>query len=185
MNKDALLENLPSKPGVYKFKDEWGNIIYVGASRNLKKRVSSYFQKKHDHPVTQKLVSSIHNVEYEIIENIYDVFIRERSLIGFHKPKYNIRWLDDKQYPYLMITKSEDFPRLQIVREKLDEKNVYFGRQIQVKPLRKSLNKLRTLFPICDCKSPVTPSKKTRPCLNYDLKLCPAPCAAKITKEKF
>ncbi|MHA1990735.1 MAG: excinuclease ABC subunit UvrC [Candidatus Hodarchaeales archaeon] len=185
MNKRDLLINIPPRPGVYKFKDKWGNIIYVGASKNLKKRVSSYFQKKHDHPRLRNLVEDINHIEYEIIEKVFDVFIRERALIGLHKPKYNVRWLDDKQYPYLMITKKEDFPRLQIEREKTEEDNLYFGRQTQVKPLRKSLNKLRTLFPICDCKSPVTPSKRTRPCLNYDLKLCPGPCANKISKESY
>ena len=179
------LDNIPQKPGVYKYKDVWGNIIYVGASKNLKKRISSYFQKKHDHPRLKKLVENIDNVEYEIIDNINDVFIRERQLIGIHRPKYNVQWLDDKQYPFLMITDSEEFPRLQIVRERQNDDNLYFGRQTRVKILRNSLREIRKVFPVCDCRSPVIPSKKVRPCLNYDLGLCSAPCAQKIKTEQY
>ena len=133
----------------------------------------------------KKLVENIENVEYEIIDNINDVFIRERQLIGLHRPKYNVQWLDDKQYPFLMITNSEEFPRLQIVREKQNDDNLYFGRQTRVGILRNSLREIRKVFPVCDCRSPVIPSRKVRPCLNYDLGLCSAPCAQKINAEQY
>ena len=93
--------------------------------------------------------------------------------------------LDDKQYPFLVITTSETYPRINILRNKKDSKDLYFERQSYVKPLKKSMKQLRKIFPICDCYKPIVPNKKKRPCLNYDLKLCPAPCIGKISQDLY
>lgn len=112
-------------------------------------------------------------------------FLRERELINIHKPKYNVKLLDDKQYPFLVITTSERYPRINILRNKIESNDLYFERQTYVKPLKKSLKQLRKIFPICDCYKAVTPNKRKRPCLNYDLKLCPAPCIGKISEDEY
>lgn len=181
----SALDNLVSKPGVYKFKDNLGKIIYVGASKNLKNRVSSYFYKKQDNPRLQKLVNAIDNIEYEVIHSANAAFLRERELINLHKPNFNVRWMDDKQYPFLVVTTSEKFPRINIVRHEKEDKNKYFGRQTSIGPLRDSLKHLRKIFPTCDCQKPVQPSIKKRPCLNYDLGLCTAPCAKKVGSDIY
>ena len=179
------MDDLPNLPGVYKFKSYTGQIIYVGASKNLKKRVSSYFKITHTNPRLISLLNDIVYIEFEIINSGNLAFLRERELINIHKPKYNVKLLDDKQYPFLVITTSETYPRINILRNKKDSKDLYFERQTYVKPLKKSLKQLRKIFPICDCYKPIIPNKKKRPCLNYDLKLCPAPCIAKISKDEY
>ena len=179
------LDDLPNLPGVYKFKSYTGKIIYVGASKNLKKRVSSYFKTNHSNPRLISLLSEIVYVEFEIIKSGNLAFLRERELINEHKPKYNVRLLDDKQYPFLVITTSEKYPRINILRNKKENKDLYFERQSYVKPLKKSLKQLRKIFPICDCYKPIIPNKKKRPCLNYDLKLCTAPCIGKIKEKDY
>ena len=179
------LDELPNLPGVYKFKSSTGKIIYVGASKNLKKRVSSYFKVSHSNPRLKSLLEDIVYIEFEIINSGNQAFLRERELINIHKPKYNVKLLDDKQYPFLVITTSEKFPRINILRNKKESEDLYFERQTYVKPLKKSIKQLRKIFPICDCYKPVVPNKKKRPCLNYDLKLCPAPCIGKITETEY
>ena len=176
---------MPNLPGVYKFKSSTGKIIYVGASKNLKKRVSSYFKVSHSNPRLKSLLEDIVYIEFEIINSGNQAFLRERELINIHKPKYNVKLLDDKQYPFLVITTSEKFPRINILRNKKESEDLYFERQTYVKPLKKSIKQLRKIFPICDCYKPVVPNKKKRPCLNYDLKLCPAPCIGKITETEY
>ena len=170
---------------MYKFKSYTGKIIYVGASKNLKKRVSSYFKTIHTNPRLISLLSEIVYIEFEIINSGNQAFLRERELINIHKPKYNVRLLDDKQYPFLVITTSENYPRINILRNKKDSNDLYFERQSYVKPLKKSLKQIRKIFPVCDCYKPIIPNKKKRPCLNFDLKLCPAPCIGKITKDEY
>ena len=96
-----------------------------------------------------------------------------------------MKLLDDKQYPFLVITTSESYPRINILRNKQESEDLYFERQTYVKPLKKSIKQLRKIFPICDCYKIVVPNKKKRPCLNYDLKLCPAPCIGKISVESY
>ncbi len=179
------LDDLPNLPGVYKFKSYSGEIIYVGASKNLKKRVSSYFKIAHTNPRLISLLSEIVYIEFEIINSGNLAFLRERELINLHKPKYNVRLLDDKQYPFLVITTSEKYPRINILRNKRENKDLYFERQSYVKPLKISVKQLRKIFPICDCYKPIIPNKKKRPCLNYDLKLSPAPCIGKISENNY
>ena len=123
------ITNLPSKPGVYKFKNKIGEIIYVGASKNLQKRVKSYFVKKKGNFRLQNLVAEIVYIEFEIINSGNHAFLRERELINLHKPKYNVRWMDDKQYPYLVVTTSEKYPRIVIQRNKKINKDLFFEKQ--------------------------------------------------------
>ncbi len=166
----SKLSILPRKPGVYLMQDETGKIIYVGAAGDLKKRVSSYFHREIIDPKTIKLVSNISTFDYEIHESREAAFIRERELIRIHHPKYNIEWMDDKDYPLLQITvpsKTELFSRIFIVRSPLNSYDLFFGRKKDVKALRASVRILRRIFPIAN-KSYCFKTKK--PCLDYSIK---------------
>lgn len=183
-SRSPSLDYIPPKPGVYKFKDHVGTIIYVGASKNLKSRVSTYFTSA-SHKAHTQLLDSIHDVEVEVISSINEAFLRERELIRLHRPRYNVRWLDDKSYPFLRVSVEDAFPRIGIVRQEKVDGSLYFERQTTIGPLKESIKHVRKIFPLCDCQRPVEPSKKKRPCLNYFIGLCPAPCAGKITKKDY
>lgn len=198
--------NLPDKPGVYMFKDNKGEIIYVGKSKALHKRVSYYFKKEEKFGNTKeeilygdkirKLVSKIADLDFIITENEKEALILESDLIKRYQPIYNAMLKDDKSFPWLMITYSEEFPRILVVRqprkyhnagkkttEKQKKRNKFYGPYIDVRPMKNTLKILRKYFPYCTCKRPV--SKKNRPCLNYQIKLCPGPCAGKISKKNY
>ncbi|MHA2296969.1 MAG: excinuclease ABC subunit UvrC [Candidatus Hodarchaeales archaeon] len=183
IEKPVELIKLPERPGVYKFKSAKGKIIYIGAASNLKKRVSSYFVKNHSDEKTKRLVKKISDLDYEILDSIEDVFLRERELISKHKPRFNIKWRDDKQYPYLKITLAEKWPRIIVVRNKTDDGSFYYGRKINTGAMRTAIKQLRKAFPACVSNSPVKP--RSRPCLDANIGLCPAPCAGMITEKEY
>jgi len=182
-DKPVDLSKLPGRPGVYKFKNKKGKIIYVGAASNLKRRVSSYFVKNHRDEKTRRLVKNIRDLDYEIHDSIEEVFLRERDLIGKHKPRFNVLWRDGRQYPLLKITLNEKWPRVIIVHKKIDDGSFYYGRKVNSFGLRTTIKELRKAFPVCACKSPV--KKRSRPCLDASLGSCTAPCFYKITDEDY
>ena len=166
-------------------QDETGKIIYVGAATDLKRRVSSYFHREIKDPKTSKLVSNIRTFDYEIHESREAAFIRERELIRIHHPRYNFEWMDDKDYPLIQITvpsESEIFSRLFIVRSTLNSNDWFFGRKKDVKALRSSIRLLRRIFPIAN-KTYCFKTKK--PCLDYSINRCSAPCVGKISRNKY
>ncbi len=175
--------SLPLLPGVYKMKDSFGRIIYIGASSKLRKRVSSYFFRPPPDIKVQRLVSQIADFDYEIHPTVEAAFLREQELIRTLKPKYNRMWVDDKSYPLIKITTNEAIPRVLIVREQLDDGATYFGRKISASALRETLKVVRRFFPACVCKKPHTTPKK--PCLEYQIKRCPAPCARYISLDDY
>ncbi|MFX1515297.1 MAG: GIY-YIG nuclease family protein, partial [Promethearchaeota archaeon] len=146
-----VLNTLPSQPGVYILLNEKGKIIYIGATANLKKRVSSYLRKDLPDRKTKRLVSEIKSFNYEIHNSIEAAFLRERDLIQIHSPRYNIDWKDDKQYPRIQITVPSDeepFSRLLIARSITNPDDWFFGRKKDVKALRASVRSLRRIFPL-------------------------------------
>lgn len=183
----SKLARLPSAPGVYLFMNKDNLIIYIGAASNLKRRVSSYFQKNHQDLKTKALSLEIFNFDYEIHDSIETTFLRERELIGKHKPKFNIRFKDDKDYPRLKITTSEEYPRLLLVREEDNGKDTYFGKKFNVYQFREGIKHIRKAFKLSSCNSPIKSSgnNKKRPCLDFHLGLCSAPCSGKISKEDY
>ncbi|MFW9993248.1 MAG: excinuclease ABC subunit UvrC [Candidatus Odinarchaeota archaeon] len=183
VDRPVDLSKLPERPGVYKFKDGKDKIIYVGAASNLKRRVSSYFSKNHPDEKTNRLVKRIRELDYEILDSIEEVFLRERELIGRHKPRFNIMWRDDRQYPLIKITLAEQWPRILLVRNKVDDGSFYYGRKVNTAALRTTIKHLRKAFPCCVCKVPVKPL--SRPCLDSSLGLCSAPCAGKINETDY
>lgn len=183
---DALLEQIklvPTQPGCYLYYDKEGTIIYVGKAKNLKRRVYSYFHKQHESPKTNILVSQIEKLEYIITDSEVEALILESHLIKQHKPKYNILLKDDKKYPYFLIT-DEDFPRIQVVRKKNlnPDKGRFYGPYTDVGAMYATLDFLKKLFPLKQCK---TPKFTNRPCLYYHIGKCLAPCQGKVTPEEY
>jgi len=169
--------DLPSKPGCYLYKKN-NKIIYVGKAKNLKKRVSSYFQKKDQDPKTKSLVENIEDIDYIVTNSEIEALILENTLIKKHQPKYNINLKDSKQYAYLKIT-NEEFPRILTARKK-DSNEKYFG-PFTSGTSREQIKKILTKsFKIRTCKK--LPKKE---CLRYHINLCSAPCINKITKEDY
>ena len=174
---------VPEQPGCYLYYDATGEIIYVGKAKNLKRRVYSYFHKQHESPKTNILVSQIEKLEYIITDSEVEALILESLLIKKHKPKYNILLKDDKKYPYFLIT-DEDFPRIQVVRKKNlnPDKGRFYGPYTDVGAMYATLEFLKKLFPLKQCK---TPKFSNRPCLYYHIGKCLAPCQGKVTPEEY
>ncbi|MHA1148435.1 MAG: excinuclease ABC subunit UvrC [Promethearchaeota archaeon] len=190
--KDLELQrkSLPNEPGVYLFKDNSGRIIYVGKAINLKKRVSSYFLKtSYNDPYYEdkikELVKQIHSIEYIVTENEKEALILENIQIKEHNPFFNARMRDSKTYPWIAFFYSEEFPRINIIRNPqfYGEANTYLGPYTDKKEISRILRDLRKIFPYCSCKKPVT--KKKRPCLYYQIKLCPGPCYSEVSREEY
>ena len=173
------LELLPDNPGCYLYKDNIGEIIYVGKAKNLKNRVKSYFTGTHNKK-TQTLVSKIEDLEYIIVNSEKEALLLENNLIKKYRPYFNIRLKDDKSYPYLMITK-EEHPRLLMTRKyKKSNKNIYFGPYVDIKSATEVKKILDKIYPLRKC-NPV----EKRPCMYYQIGECIGPCAKKITADDY
>lgn len=185
MNEELkqTLKLLPSLPGCYIYYNRNGEVIYVGKAKILKRRVMSYFNRKHDSVKVNVLVSQIERLEYIITNTEVEALILESHLIKKYKPKYNILLKDDKKYPYFLIT-DEDFPRITIVRKKNmnPEKGRYYGPYTDIRAMHATLDFLKKIFPLKQCK---TPKFKDRPCLYYHIGRCMAPCQNMVTSEEY
>ncbi len=178
------LKLLPSLPGCYIYYNADNEIIYVGKAKILKRRVKSYFNRKHHDSVkVNVLVSQIDHLEYIITNTEVEALILESHLIKKHKPRYNILLKDDKKYPYFLIT-DEDFPRIQIVRKRNinQEKGKYYGPYTNIRAMHSTLDFLKKIFPLRQCK---VPKFKSRPCLYYHIGKCLAPCQNMVTSEEY
>lgn len=178
------LKLLPSLPGCYIYYNSDNEIIYVGKAKILKRRVKSYFNRKHHDSVKVNiLVSQIDHLEYIITNTEVEALILESHLIKKHKPRYNILLKDDKKYPYFLIT-DEDFPRIQIVRKRNinPEKGKYYGPYTNIRAMHSTLDFLKKIFPLRQCK---TPKFKNRPCLYYHIGKCLAPCQNMVTSKEY
>ncbi len=177
------LKMLPELPGCYIYYNSDNEIIYVGKAKILKRRVKSYFNRKHDSVKVNVLVSQIDHLEYIITNSEVEALILESHLIKKHKPKYNILLKDDKKYPYFLIT-DEDFPRIQIVRKRNINKlkGRYYGPYTNIGAMHSTLDFLKKIFPLKQCK---TPRFKSRPCLYYSIGKCLAPCQGLVSSEEY
>lgn len=182
-NLRQTLKLLPSLPGCYIYYNAEDEVIYVGKAKILKRRVMSYFNRKHDSVKVNVLVSQIERMEYIITNTEVEALILESHLIKKYKPKYNILLKDDKKYPYFLIT-DEDFPRITIVRKKNlnPEKGRYYGPYTDIRAMHATLDFLKKIFPLKQCK---TPKFKDRPCLYYHIGRCMAPCQNKVSSEEY
>lgn len=184
--KEAL-KNLPDKPGVYLMKDENEHIIYVGKAKVLKNRVRQYFHQSANHTNKIKgMVLLIHSFEYIVTDSELEALILECNLIKKYWPKYNTMLKDDKTYPYIKVTVAEDFPRIMLVREVKKDKAKYYGPYVSAYSAKETIDLVRKMYKIRTCHR-VLPRDigKERPCLNYHIKQCDAPCMGYISKEDY
>ncbi|MFY9313773.1 MAG: excinuclease ABC subunit UvrC [Tepidanaerobacteraceae bacterium] len=181
------LADFPEKPGVYIMKDKRNRIIYVGKAVSLKHRVRSYFQSQKNLPVkVASMVSKIEDIEYIVTDSEVEALILECNLIKFHKPRYNILLRDDKQYPYIRITLNERFPRIEVVRTVKKDGARYFGPYANAGAMREAIDVINKIFPIRSCKKDLSEVPiDERPCLNYHIKRCLAPCQGFVKDEEY
>ena len=179
------LSKIPDSPGVYLMKDVSGDIIYVGKAISLSRRVRSYFQSSASHtPKTKVLVRQIEDLEFILTDTEIDALVLEANLIKKYKPRYNVRLKDDKRYPYIKVTVSEKFPRIFMTRRRLMDNALYFGPYTNSRAIRSTLELISGIFQLRKCRKPIQPGK-TRPCLNYHIKLCTAPCRGVMEEEEY
>ena len=189
-NLQLQRKSLPNETGVYLFLDNKKTVIYIGKALNLRKRVNQYFSKTHyNDPFYEEkikeLAKNIHSIEYIVTENEKEALILENIQIKKYLPRFNVIMRDSKTYPWVGIFYSEAFPRIRILRnpEKYSQDNLFLGPYTDKKEIIRILRDLRKIFPYCSCKKPI--KKKKRPCLYFQLKLCPGPCFTPITKEEY
>lgn len=178
------LQKLTFEPGVYKMFDETGAIIYIGKARNLKKRVKSYFQKRELDPKTRALVSQIARVEVIVTQSETEALLLEAELIKAHRPKFNIVFRDDKSYPYIFLSAKDKFPRLVYYRGNQTQKGRYFGPYPSAYAVRETLCELQKVFRLRTCDD-IFFKNRTRPCLQYQIKRCSAPCVGFIDEATY
>ena len=179
------LSAVPLKPGVYIHRDSDGKVIYVGKSSALKNRLRSYFgATKGLDAKTTELVNRIHDFEYIVTDSEQEALLLENSLIKKHRPKYNVRLKDDKTYPYIKVDLSEEFPRVYVTRRTIKDNARYFGPFASAGSVRKTLDLLKRLFPYRSCTKAITGNDE-RPCLEYHIKRCVAPCTGYSSKEEY
>jgi excinuclease ABC subunit C len=181
------LKILPDKPGVYLMKNSLGEIIYVGKAKILKNRVRQYFQSSKNHSEKVKaMVKNIAEFEYIVTDSEMEALILECNLIKKHRPRYNILLKDDKHYPFIKITTNEDYPRVFMTRILAKDGAKYFGPYTDVSAVYETLDLIKKVFPIRTCKMAIKEGEtKVRPCLNYQIGLCNAPCAGYVSKEEY
>lgn len=179
---------LPTTPGCYLYYDSAGTVIYVGKAKNLKRRVSSYFNRTHDSVRTNLLVRSIADMKYVVVPTEQDALNLENSLIKEYKPRYNVLLKDDKSYPWIVVTK-EHFPKVFMTRTRLKDGSKYYGPYTNAGVAKTVLNLIRELYPIRTCRHQITPEYiekgKGRLCLEYHLKNCMGCCVGKISQEEY
>jgi len=179
------IKGLPARPGVYLFKDARGNILYVGKAVSLKHRVNSYFgagQKLT--PKIGRMVANIADLEYFVTGSEQEALILELNLIKRHHPRYNVRLKDDKTFPYLKIDLGEDWPRVHITRRLEENGGRYFGPFASARSIRRTLKLLKGIFPFRSCSKPIT-GTDDRPCLEYDIGHCLAPCIGSVSRREY
>lgn len=181
-----VLDSLPQKPGVYFMKDLSGEVIYIGKAKNLKNRVSSYFNSTKKNLKTELLVGSIDSVEYILASSEQDAFSLESNLIKEYKPKYNILLKDDKLFPYIKIDKNEKYPTVKVVRRVANDGAVYFGPYVTGLSVTDLVSIIKSVFKIRQCKINFTKGAKVkRKCLFGDMGKCLSPCVGEVSEEEY
>ena len=184
----GIVSNLPESPGCYQYLDDTGTIIYVGKAKNLKRRVSSYFNREHDNLKTSILVRHIRDIRYIVVNTEEDALLLENNLIKQWKPKYNILLKDGKTYPSIVVT-NEYLPRIYMTRNIDKRHGTYFGPYSHVPTLYALLDLIKNLYPLRRCKECITPDTirrhKHKECLEYHMKNCMAPCTGRQDREEY
>ncbi|MBR3915276.1 MAG: excinuclease ABC subunit C [Bacteroidales bacterium] len=184
----SILKTIPTDPGVYRYYDDKGEIIYVGKAKNLKRRVHSYFNKQQQSRKVSVLVSRIADIRFTVVNSEMEALLLENNFIKQYKPRYNILLKDDKTYPWICI-KNEKFPRVFLTRKKVNDGSTYFGPYPSVMTAKTLLEMLRQLYPIRNCKLILRQENINnghyRPCLEYHIGNCKAPCDGSVSEDDY
>lgn len=183
-----IIASLPDSPGIYKYYDKDGGLLYIGKAKNLKKRVSSYFNKSHDSRRLEVMVSKISDIQFTLVDSEIDALLLENVLIKKHQPKFNINLKDDKTYPYICI-KNERFPRIFPTRKPIKDGSEYFGPYASVGMMHTILDLIRAIYPIRNCNLQLSDQNikagKFKSCLEYQIGNCKAPCIGTQTHDDY
>src|SRR5947209_3098366 len=176
---------LPRRPGVYLFRDDNGEVLYVGKAKSLRTRVRSYFQRGDGRPGSAQLVGRIADVEVIVTRNEAEALHLEQNLVKRHRPPFNIRLRDDKSFPYIAVTVADEYPRVMFTRERHRRGTVYFGPYANAKKVRETLDVLNRAFRFRPCEGPRPGRHSGIPCLDYHIDRCFAPCVGSIGAEDY
>ena len=183
---EEQLKRLPAKPGVYLFRDDRGEVLYIGKAKSLRPRVRSYFQKTPDSRSTiQRLPERVADVEVIVTNTEAEALHLEQNLVKRHRPPFNVRLRDDKSFPYIAVTVEDDYPRVMFTRERHRRGVVYFGPYANAKKVRETLDVLNRVFPYRPCEGPKPGRHSGIPCLDYHIERCLAPCVGYVSKEGY
>ena len=182
--QDERLRQAPNTPGVYQFVDSKGEILYVGKAKSLKKRLSSYFRKSGMPPKTSAMMSHVRDIKLTMTHTESEALLLESNLIKKHRPRYNIVLRDDKSYPYIRLDDSHAFPRLSFYRGSRREPGQYFGPYASAHAVRQTLSQLQKIFPVRQCEDTFY-KLRSRPCLQYQIERCSAPCVGLALEEAY
>ena len=183
------LKNIPTKPGVYQFKNSDGEIIYIGKAKNLRNRVRSYFQKnKYQTSKNQSMIKRITNVDWIVVRSNVEALLTEANMIKEIQPKYNVSLKDDKSFPFIRIT-NEPYPQVLLTRKIVKDGSKYFGPYTDVKNLRYSLKALHKIFPVRSCSyymdDGIIADINIKLCLDYQINKCEGPCEGKVSRTHY
>ena len=185
----ATLAKLPKKPGIYLLKDDRGRVLYVGKAQNLRNRVRSYWQQSRAaQPLRiESAMDRVADVEYTVVDTVSEALLLEATLIKRHQPRFNVRLKDDKSYPYIKVTLTDDFPRIERTRKLPNDGSRYFGPYASASSVDEAMNLIRRLFPFRTCTIEIKDGKRAlaRPCLLYHIKRCQGPCIEAISKDDY
>jgi len=186
MDLEGKLEGVPALSGVYLMKDAKGRVIYIGKAKSLRDRLRSHFQAGDSYdPKNQVLLSRVVDFDYIVTDSDIEALILEANLIKEHKPRYNVRLKDDKKFPFIKVTIHEDFPRIFPTRNLKKDGSLFFGPYTNAKAMRKTLRLLKSIFPIRSCQQKIPSSHQKRPCLNYYIQRCLAPCEGRVDRSEY
>jgi excinuclease ABC subunit C len=184
-NREEKLRAIPRKPGVYLFHDERGDVLYVGKAKSLRPRVRSYFQRGDGRPGTAQLAARIADVEVIVTRTEVEALHLEQNLVKRHRPPFNIRLRDDKSFPYIAVTLSDEYPRVMFTRERHRRGTVYFGPYANAKKVRETLDVLNRVFKFRPCEGPRPGRHSGIPCLDFHIDRCFAPCVGEIDQRSY
>jgi excinuclease ABC subunit C len=185
-NLEDQLKALPAKPGVYLFRDERGQVLYIGKAKTLRPRVRSYFQASTDSRSTiAQLPDRVADVEVIVTDTEVEALHLEQNLVKRHRPPFNVRLRDDKSFPYIAVTVEDDYPRVMFTRERHRRGVVYFGPYANAKKVRETLDVLNRVFPYRPCEGPQPGRHSGIPCLDYHIERCLAPCVGYVSKDDY
>src|SRR5213080_736080 len=180
------LRSLPTKPGVYLFRDSGGDVLYVGKAKSLRPRVRSYFQQSSDsRTAIRQLPERVADVEVIVTQNEVEALHLEQNLVKRHRPPFNVRLRDDKSFPYIAVTVEDEYPRVMFTRERHRRGVVYFVPSANAKKVRETLDVLNRVFPYRPCEGPKPGRHSGIPCLDYHIDRCLAPCVGYVSPEDY